>query len=383
MNRMIEQVHSLPDLIRESLPEFDERVRKALDHKFCLSLKRIYITGCGDSHHASLTSELAFEALAGIPTEPMTALQFAHYAAGYMPDTGPGTNAVVGISVSGEVTRTLEALNFARQEEAVSVALTATPDSRIAEAGDIKIFSTVTPFPDPPGTHTPGVRTYAATQLTLFLMAIRIGEVRGHLTTSEAATLRADLSGLFEAAERTIISCDQVCLELAMSFANEREYVFAGGGPNFGTALFSAAKVLEASGDTALGQDLEEWAHLQYFTREPTTPTFYISTAQRDLPRAVEVVEAAKIIGRQVVAIIPGSHMGIVNKADFILPLADGLPEVFSPLVAAIPGELFAAHRADLLGETFFRGFGGGRSVEGGGGASRIRTGQMLPEFPR
>jgi glucosamine--fructose-6-phosphate aminotransferase (isomerizing) len=72
---MIEQVHSLPELIQESLPEFDERVRNALDHKFCLSLKRLFITGCGDSHHASLTSELAFEALAGVPTEPMTALQ--------------------------------------------------------------------------------------------------------------------------------------------------------------------------------------------------------------------------------------------------------------------------------------------------------------------
>lgn len=383
MNSMIEQIHSLPELIRESLPEFDERVRNALDHKFCLSIKRLYITGCGDSHHASLASELAFEALAGIPTEPMTALQYAHYAAGYMPETGPGTNAVVGISVSGEVTRTLEALNFARQEGAVNIALTATPGSRIAEAGDLQVFSTVKPFPDPPGTLTPGVRTYAATQLALFLMAVRIGEVRGHLSTSEADTLRGDLAGLAEAAERTIASCDQASLELGMSLAEAKEFVFAGGGPNFGTALFSAAKVLEASGDPALGQDLEEWAHLQYFTREPTTATFFINTAQRDLPRAVEVVEAAKIIGRQVVAIVPGSEGGSFNQTDFILPIADGVPEVFSPVVTAIPGELFAAHRADLVGETFFRGFGGGRSVEGGGGASRIRTGQMLPEFPR
>lgn len=383
MNSMIEQVYSLPELIRESLPEFDERVRNALDHKFCLSLKRLYITGCGDSHHASLTSELAFEALAGIPTEPMTALQYAHYTAGYMPETGPGTNAVVGISVSGEVTRTLEALNFARQEGAVSIALTATPGSRIAEAGDLQVFSTVTPFPDPPGTHTPGVRTYAATQLALFLMATRIGEVRGHLSTPDADNLRDQLRGLAEAAEDTIDSCDKASLELAESLAEAKEFVFAGGGPNFGTALFSAAKVLEASGDPALGQDLEEWAHLQYFTREPTTPSFFINTVQRDLSRAIEVVEAATIIGRQVVAIVPGSDGGLFNQADFILPIADGVQKVFSPLVAAIPGELFAAHRADLVGETFFRGFGGGRSVEGGGGASRIRTGQMLPEFPR
>ena len=51
---------------------------------------------------------------------------------------------------------------------------------------------------------------------------------------------------------------------------------------------------------------------------------------------------------------------------------------MFSPLVACIPGMLFAAHRADVMGEPFFRAFGGGRDVSGGGGISRIRTSEIL-----
>jgi glucosamine--fructose-6-phosphate aminotransferase (isomerizing) len=53
---------------------------------------------------------------------------------------------------------------------------------------------------------------------------------------------------------------------------------------------------------------------------------------------------------------------------------------MFSPLIAAIPGELFAAYRAEVIQEPFFRGFTGGRSTEGGGGISRIRNSDILGE---
>jgi len=41
--------------------------------------------------------------------------------------------------------------------------------------------------------------------------------------------------------------------------------------------------LLEASGDTAVGQDTEEWAPLQFFARSRSTPTFFISAGGRDL----------------------------------------------------------------------------------------------------
>ena len=112
MNNMVSQIHSLPGMLRDIVEPFDEAVRSALDPDTCRSLRRLFVVGCGDSHHAALNTELAFEALAGIPAEPMTALQFARYAVGYLPSEGG--NVVVGTSVSGEVTRTVEALTLAR-----------------------------------------------------------------------------------------------------------------------------------------------------------------------------------------------------------------------------------------------------------------------------
>lgn len=382
MNRMVEQVYSLPDLIKGIISPFDEMIRKTLDHNICLSTKRLYLTGCGDSHHAALNTELAFEALTGLPVEPMTAMQFSHYGVPYLPDSGPGSNLVIGISVSGEVARTVEALNLANKAGATTVALTATVGSRADQSAQYTVLSTTPPFPDPPGTYTPGVRSFAANQLALYLIAIRIGEVRGSISSKRAADLRAQLANLAPAAQEIIQGCDPVARELTQEWKDAKEFVFAGSGPNYGIALFSAAKVLEASGDPAIGQEIEEWAHLQYFAKEAATPTFIISPGGRELARATEVVTAARAIGRRLAVIAPHASTQLIAQAQYLLPLPEGINELFSPVLTALPGELVAAYRAEVIDEPFFRNFTGGRSVEHGGGISRIRTSDMLEDIP-
>jgi len=371
-NTMLAQIHSLPAMIREVVPAYDLAARELLDHNLCLAAKRLFLTGCGDSHHATLATELAFESLAGLPTEPMTALQFARYAADFVPEAGPGMNLVIGISVSGEVSRTLEAMQRGRKVQATVIALCGTPGSRIAQAGD-KLL----PMPTPPFDFAPGVRSYIATLLMLYTAAVRIGQVRRKLTPLQAADVRKEIESLADAVERTIALCDEPARKLAQDWQDATEFVFTGGGPNFGTAQNCAAKILEASGDSALGQDTEEWAHLQYFARTVATPTFIITAAERDATRALEIAVAAKAIGRRIVAVVPEGQVSVSAQADVTLRFAP-VREVFSPMVACLPGMLFAADRAHVIGEPFFRAFGGGRDVSGGGGISRIRTSEII-----
>ena len=373
MNSMIEQVKSIPELLRETFQTLDDTARQTLHPELILSLKRIYITGCGDSHHAGLTTQLAFETLTGLPTTAATSLDFARYKAGFLPQSGPKTNLVVGISVSGGVARTFEAINMAKQAGATTISLTATPESRVGQAGEILFQAPDPPFETPEGVNTPGIRSFFINQVALLLMAIRIGEVRGTLTTPAANEYREELLGMATVIDNAITKNDAAILKLAEGWKDADEFVFVGGGPNFGMALFSAAKVLEASGDPALGQDTEEWAHLQYFAKKVETPTFFITAADRDLSRMEEVITAAKQIGRRVVVICPESAETLIEKSDYAFTFSP-VKEIFSTLVTQIPGELFAAYRAEVIDEPFFRDFAGNRSSEGGGGISRIRT---------
>ena len=373
MNYMIEQIHSLPELMNQIFQLLDDTVRRKLDHELCLSLKRLYVVGCGDSHHASLSTELAFESLTRLPDDPMNSMLFGRYAAGFIPQTGPKTNLVIGISVSGAVSHTAEALRMGEQAGATTAALTATPDSPVGKAAKIILDVPVPEFSSPEGVVIPGVRSYFTSQVGLFLTAIRIAEIRGQLNNSQAAELRAEIHDFADLASKTIEECEPIAKQAAQDWAGEGEFVFTGSGPNYATALFTAAKVLEASGDSALGQDVEEWAHLQYFAKSVRTPTFIISAGDRDLSRAEEIAVAAKQIGRLVAVVSPKSAVGLTKHADYHFPIPE-VKEMFSPLITAIPGELFSAYLAEVKDEPFFRDFKGGRSIEGGGGISRIRT---------
>jgi glutamine---fructose-6-phosphate transaminase (isomerizing) len=93
------------------------------------------------------------------------------------------------------------------------------------------------------------------------------------------------------------------------------------------------------------------------------------------------VAEAAKAIGRRVAAISPQEHTLLSGAVPRFLPVVL-MREMFSPLVLSIPATLFAAYRAEVSGEDYFRAFGGGRNIEEGGGASRIRTSETWDRWP-
>src|SRR5262249_17829319 len=103
------------------------------------------------------------------------------------------------------------------------------------------------------------------------------------------------------------------------------------------------------------------------------------TAGERDLSRAAEAAAAAQAIGRRVVAVAPASAARLRGVAARRLPLADGVPEMFSPVIAAIPGALFAAYRAGGLGEPFFRASSGGRAP----GINRGRTSETWDAIPR
>jgi glutamine---fructose-6-phosphate transaminase (isomerizing) len=350
---IVAQVKSLPELIRSEFETLDMRVRRLMNHNECLSVKRIVITGCGDSHMAGLAAELAFEQIAGIPTEPMTAMQAARYGTPHFEKLFPRNPLTIGISVSGTVARTREALALARNEGALTVAVTANPDSPLAAAAE-RVFDCTVPDFAP----APGIRSYRVSLLVLYLLAIRLAEVSGRLTQDQAGQMREQLKGTADAIAATIQAVEERTRELATAVAEQTNFVFVGDGPNYATALFSAAKVIEAAGRHAMGQDTEEWAHLQYFVNvEPATPTFIISPAGRGHGRAAELVEVMRRIGRTVIAVVPEGDEQIATGADWVLPVVGEVPEVFSPMVYAVAGELFSAYLAQAVDEPPFRGF--------------------------
>jgi glucosamine--fructose-6-phosphate aminotransferase (isomerizing) len=358
---IIAQVESLPDLIRSEFETIDLRARRLLNHNELLSVKRVVITGCGDSHMAGLATELAFEQVAGIPTEPMTAMQAGRYGSPHFDKFFPRNPLTIGISVSGTVARTREAVALARKAGALTVALTANPNAPLAGAAELMFDCTVPDFAP-----APGIRSYRVSLMALYSLAIHLAEVNGRLTQDQANAMRQELISTADTIEATIAATKERARELAQAVADQSNYVFVGDGPNYATALFSAAKVIEAAGRHAMGQDTEEWAHLQYFVNvDPGTPTFLISPNRRGHGRAAELAEVMRRIGRTVVAVVPEGEDAISSRANWTLPVVGEVSEIFSPMVYPVAGELFSAYLSEAVGEPPFRAFSGEYEPQG------------------
>ncbi len=381
---MHQQIDTLPDLIRAIVKPFDAAARNALDFETCTSVKRIYLVGCGDSHHAPVGAELAFNQLTGVPTQALSSLPFSRYTAGFLPGTGPKTNLVIGVSVSGKVSRTIEALEMANQAGATTVAITGNPNGPFGQVAAQVFETAVPPLPDElAGMTVPGIRSYLASQIALLLAALRIAEVRGALTTPAADAERAQLAELADVMEETIQVCEPVADELARRWREASMFEFVGSGPLYGVAMFSAAKVLEASGDPALAQETEEWSHLQYFTAETNIPTILLSANGFDADRMAEVARAAQSISRPLALISTEDAADIRGYVDTLLPIPRQVPERYASIVYSIPGELLAAARASSLGTAYFGNFEGGRSVDWADGASAIYDSHRITALQR
>jgi glucosamine--fructose-6-phosphate aminotransferase (isomerizing) len=348
-----QQALSRPSMFRDYTMKFDRIVRENLDHKVSLEVKRVFGFGCGDSHNAAQSTQMAFQQWARLPMEPLTALQFSRYTTPWLQSKQPHPVLAIGISISGEVARTVEGIVLANQTGAYTLGITCNPESQLARQADFFVDATTS------GMDIPRVRTYISSQIMLYMIALRLGEVRQVINYKQGRAVRDLFEKAADVAEETHIAISDTVHQLAQTLKNRDNFLFAGGGPNLGSAMFSAAKILECAGSHAQGQDLEEWVHLQRFVREDKVPTFLIAPPGASYSRAVEVAKVMRQINCFLVAVVEEGETEISKIADVVLPVKGHLPESVSPLVYSSALEIFASDLTEAKGETYFRNFEG------------------------
>ncbi len=191
------------------------------------------------------------------------------------------------------------------------------------------------------------------------MVALRLAEVRGVISYQEGRKKRRMLEHAADVAEATHEAMSTTVRQLAQSLKERSHFIVVGGGPNLGSAMFGAAKLLEAAGVYAQPQDLEEWVHLQRFLTEDRTPTFLLAPPGLGYSRAVEVAAVMRRINCFVIAVVEEHDTEVARFADVVLAVKGTLPEALTPLVYSNAVELFASDLAEAINEPYFRGFEG------------------------
>ena len=341
---MFRQVAGLAGDLRQLTRPFEQQVRAALTPSEWQAVKKVYLTGDGDSYHASCTAEMAFKAIAGVDCEPLSAQRFLDYGAAWMRPTAPHQTLVIATSASGGTERVVQAIERAKENGALTVALTGTPNSAVTQAADRTITVEL-----PQRERSPGIRTYQASLVGMLLGAIQLGELQGRYAQEEAERLRRELVDLADAVDATTNAIQTGCREAADMITASPVVVMLGSGPSYGTALYGAAKLIEAAGVFAMGQDLEEWWHVERFAYPVDMPVFVIAPPGRSHWRAESVAATARGLGRRVIVVAHRDDTQVTRHAHIVLPVHGEVREEFSPLLYHLFASYVAAHVAERL----------------------------------
>jgi glucosamine--fructose-6-phosphate aminotransferase (isomerizing) len=361
---MRDQIASQPALLRDLVEPATRQVADALRGVQPQGWQAIYTAGCGDSFHAGLACEMAFARFCRLPVKALAAMPFARYEAARAPTPA----GLFGISNSGEVARSIEAVALARAAGMDTVAVTGRAGSGIAREAAATVA-----VPVPAMGRAPGIRSYTVQLVSLLLCALRVGELRQVLTAADADRWRQRLAEVADCMAATLEAADLPARQAAERLGSDENWVFLGSGPSYATALFSAAKLVESCGANAWGQDVEEWGHIQFFNAQERTPTCLIVPSGRSLDRGLELLPHIKAVGRHTLAVAYGEPASLPLAVDTFLPVPNPVPELFTPLVYCLAGELLAYHLAEVRCSRFFQPTGG---VSGAG--DRLRESRIL-----
>jgi glucosamine--fructose-6-phosphate aminotransferase (isomerizing) len=166
------------------------------------------------------------------------------------------------------------------------------------------------------------------------------------IDSREKDSLNNELDRVGEQIERTLELSEKSVERYVKNF--DQDIIFyVGGGPNEATAMYGAAKVMEALSLEGVAVELEEWAHLQFHTTFENTPYMLIAPPGSSYDRVIEQAVGIKESGGMLTSIVDEEDKQVKSESEYVFRVHGPDMEAFSPLVYCVPLQLLAVDLAD------------------------------------
>jgi glucosamine--fructose-6-phosphate aminotransferase (isomerizing) len=341
---MLKEIHEQADVLAETISDrlaHPDTVDLALEgdsgEDLLRGVERVVLVACGTSFNAGLIGRYAIEEWARIPVEMDIASEYRYRN----PVVGPN-DLVIGITQSGETADTLAAMRLARERGAKVLAVTNVVGSQATRDADAVLLTRAGMEISVAAT-----KTFTCQVAVLYLLALRLGELRGTLRPEELRALIAELKSLPHKVDVLLKSVD--VSEIARAHKDAEFFLYLGRHAGRAVALEGALKLKEISYIATDAYAAGEMKHGPIALLDESTPVVCVATDSPVLEKMISNMQEVRARGAHVIAIACEGDLTIGEHAEQVIrvPRSDWM---LQPLLAVIPLQLLAYEIARLRG---------------------------------
>jgi glucosamine--fructose-6-phosphate aminotransferase (isomerizing) len=335
---MLKEIHEQADAVAETIADRTARAtgvdlndEGALSDSVLAGVRRIVIVACGTAYHAGLIGRYALEEWARLPVEIDIASEYRYRN----PVVGPG-DLVIGISQSGETADTLAAMALARERGATVLALTNTRGSQATREADGVLYTRA-------GLEigVAATKTFVCQVAVMYLLGLRLAELRETLSAERIAELAAELKRLPHCIDQLIEDGEARAEEIAETCWRADFFLYIGRHVGLPVALEGALKLKEISYISTDAYAAGEMKHGPIALLDEATPVVCVATSSPVLDKLISNVEEARSRGAYVISVVTAGEGKVEGHSDATLtvPATDWM---LQPILAVIPLQLLA-----------------------------------------
>jgi len=255
---------------------------------------------------------------------------------------GPG-DVVIGITQSGETLDTLAAMRLARERGATVLAVTNIMGSQATRDADATVYTRA-------GLEigVAATKTFVAQVAVMYLLALRMAEVRGALPSERRRKLVSALKRIPHDIGELLERCGDVVERVAERHFQQDFFLYLGRHVGLAVCLEGALKLKEISYVATDAYAAGEMKHGPIALLDEDTPVVVVATDSPVLEKIVSNMEEVRVRGAHVIAIATeGADVGEHAEEVISVPSTDWM---LQPLLAVIPLQLLAYRIARLRG---------------------------------
>jgi glucosamine--fructose-6-phosphate aminotransferase (isomerizing) len=252
---------------------------------------------------------------------------------------GPG-DLVIGISQSGETADTLAAMRTARTRGATVLAITNIVGSQATRDADGVLFTRA-------GLEigVAATKTFLSQVVAMYLLALRLAELRGALEPAVLADTVAQLKRLPHLVSQVLEQGDADLRRIARENHGAEFFLYIGRHAGLPAALEGALKLKEISYIATDAYAAGEMKHGPIALLDERTPVVVVATDSPVLEKVVSNIQEVKARGAKVIAVASEGNEEIAKHAAEVIavPRAHWM---LAPVLAVIPLQLLAYYIA-------------------------------------